>query len=715
MANKPTQTKTSSFADLHPGLDDFEDLLGITSNPLAKVEPSPESPHKKSSHTADPELRRASAADTRQATSGIEIDDEHASMLHRLRGLAGLGDDEISDAEAARRAGMSHGHGDDRPTPPGTDLVTRQDLPDALKNTVQVAGTRNPKWHTINNLPGYMARAIRAMGRGMFGLITNTPLEDIMTVANVNGQGPNSEEEVRAVAGWLRDNAEDLGELDFDYSQLMPGYSPEVKEYRTDGIRFHVVRDQMGVYIYAYPEQDAKSPADAPAQLGQDRPRLGGPMRESKEIKVKKTLAEEIRQHLNTIEVLQEEVDAARDLQEIMEELAANEAYRGKASKARYMDPEAQKKRMARHSSLGPLLSKEPGGPRLISWLHKQMGLGSQADWGREKAQQYSQATMKNFPDAKQSDKDVSTKWGSGVWADKVRDSRQLWMVIKSHPDNYIVFVGEKGVGAVLPKPGYIEAKKKGNPEYAPEGDQNLLYVYAFFTEDQQWINTNPNEPGIFDPETGKTAKRGGLFHGGDPNFNMINVITGMIGKLKRAYAAYPAEADFPYPPERDLDQGPPAPYSKENPSKEREKIAKRKELSATPADTRTVSQLFNDVVAKITPVLAKLAASSKNRLNQSIKRYVDAGNFDQAARLSKAGTDLANLVATLNGPNAQLDYTMKNRLLGAIKYAAEEHGYNPNNEDELKQFMVSSLTAGAETQSVLDAFRSTLAGASLE
>lgn len=709
MPTKPTDTRTSAF----PELDDFEGILKPKKvNPLSKVEPEPE--HHQKTHHGDPELRRASGAETRASTAGISLPGHMRDLLNRLPNELGAG--EIDDDEAARRAGLNPNNNDDdavRPRTPNTDVVTRQTLPDALKNSVQVAGTRNPKWHTINNLPGYMARAIRAMGRGMFDMITRTPLEDIQTIANVNGQGPNSEEELRAVAGWLRDNAEEVRTLDFDYSQLMPGYDPEVKEYRTDGIRFHVVRDEMGHYIYAYPEQDAKEPGEGPRGLGQDRRRLSGPHNESKENKVYNP-ADEIKRNIQLLESLEEDIDGSKEINQLMEELVALEAYRGKASKARYMDPAAQQKRMSRHSTLAPLLKDVPGGPRLISWLHKELQLGSEADWSSERAQQFYEPRrpmvnrkVDGVSTREPSTKNVSTTRGSGIWLDlandigvdnDIKNPRIMWEIIKSEPDNFIVFVGTDGCGAVRPKPGYIESVRKNDPGRNFAKDVNLPYVYAFFTADQKWENTNPTEGGFFDPNTKKFLTRGGMVDASEKDPNMLDVIKSFIGKIRSAHSTYAAEP------------------GESGTSVEREKVEKRAAAKAGPADNRNRAQLERAVFEKIRPVILKLCKNAVGMINRKAQRAINGGNWDEAQRIARAGNDLNSIVAALEDPQQQgIPYALSSKFTNALSFAAREQGVNQNDDADYKEFLSSALSVGPETKLILDALRSVLVGATIQ
>ena len=104
-----------------------------------------------------------------------------------------------------------------------------------------------------------MSTAIRTLGRRLFRQFTNTPTDDIVMIGNVQGRGPNTEAELRAVVGWLKNNAEKLSDGDIDFNQFMPGYHGNYIQYRADGTRFLVVKDGMndetfGYYVYTWPD-----------------------------------------------------------------------------------------------------------------------------------------------------------------------------------------------------------------------------------------------------------------------------------------------------------------------------------------------------------------------------------------------------------------------------------------------------------------------------
>jgi hypothetical protein len=139
------------------------------------------------------------------------------------------------------------------PEPP-----TPENLPSVINKTITAHDPQaiNPEWHQIKNLPGYMQRPIRALGRGVFSQFTDLPIEQISLVANLGGQGPNSDREVAGVAAWLKSNAERIDDAEMDFGDTIPGYNAETLLYKLPGMRFLVVRDFAGGYIYAWPESD---------------------------------------------------------------------------------------------------------------------------------------------------------------------------------------------------------------------------------------------------------------------------------------------------------------------------------------------------------------------------------------------------------------------------------------------------------------------------
>lgn len=312
--SKPAATKSKHH------LDDLDDILSpAQDNPVVGMdEPDDEGPE-----SGEMSLPRSSAANTRSKTAGITPSDTMRDYMNRINmDVAGGDEPEL-------------------PMNTGNELaVTTANVPMVIDNAIQSAGIQNPEWHTIDNLPGYMQRAIRGMGRQLFSMFTSTPLENIQTIANVNGQGPNTDAEMRAVAGWLKNSAEDLGKVDVSHGMAIPGYEPDVREYRANGVRFQVVRDPMGQYIYAYPDKDARTPAGQgeQGQLAGGRGNMPRLRESTINFDLKATLFEKMK--------WDDELDEA----------------------------------FIQESSLSKLIGKQKGGQMLVRWLHRRHRLSNDAD-----------------------------------------------------------------------------------------------------------------------------------------------------------------------------------------------------------------------------------------------------------------------------------------------------------------------------------------------
>jgi hypothetical protein len=166
----------------------------------------------------------------------------HPGASDAMRTLMGHGvDDEISDADAARHAGMTPG-----PDAMGERPVPNNDnLPAIVNRDIALAGGRiTPTWHQVKALPGYMLNQIRAGGRAVFRQFIDTPLEDIQMICT----GMNDETEVKAVMHWVRRNgiADDAADMNFG------GQTAEVRLWKTEDFSFLLVKDFMGIYVYAW-------------------------------------------------------------------------------------------------------------------------------------------------------------------------------------------------------------------------------------------------------------------------------------------------------------------------------------------------------------------------------------------------------------------------------------------------------------------------------
>ena len=511
--DRPTKTKT-----VDPTLDDL--MSPRMDQPLTTTA----SKEKISTvRAAEPELNRATSAQTRAALRGITPTDQMSDMISRLRNID---DDGMSDEEAARIAGLTH---DPAQTVVDVRPIIPENLPDVIHTDIAtisgdlIASDQvNPKWHTIATLPGWMQRAIRSMGGQLFKMFTTTPQQDIVTIANVNNQGPNTSLEVNSVLAWLNKNAENLGSVDIDFSQIMPGYKPESMEFRTGQTRFHVVKDFAGYYIYAYPEEDAVSFSAQPALTSDDDEYddYGAPKKLLREVTMnKKPLTEQaddllrIKQLagltvLTESALINEHATLKNNTKNFTESLVESylferstllnildpSGYRYWASKGgdEPEDEETVKARQANLATKGQAAAKRRGrewkeptavdvsaassAKALAKWLHKYDNVSATAEWDQV---------------AKGAD-------------------RIYMMLFKASPDHFMVIKGPRGVAAVRPDLKDFQAKVSSSQSrgktYNPERDTKLKYQVVAFSEGMRVDNMLiPDEYETeVDPDTGK-------------------------------------------------------------------------------------------------------------------------------------------------------------------------------------------------------------------
>jgi hypothetical protein len=253
---KPTKDKENDW-------DSLDHLFGPQDdNPLT----NPNEPERAAEPEHDqepdrPEMNRASQRDTQRAAGNINNPRMH-DLLSRMRNIENDPDDpgypepENPDVPAIR--------------------VDNQNLPRVAGQALDAAGVQRPDFHQVANLPGNMNRAIRTLGKHLFRSMTRTPTDDIWMVANLGGQGPNTPAEVNAVANWVREHGDDLGDGNIDFDTTIPGYNADIKQYSAAGIRWLLVRDEFGNYIYSWPEHDSTDPHNT-RELDHrpNRPRLG--------------------------------------------------------------------------------------------------------------------------------------------------------------------------------------------------------------------------------------------------------------------------------------------------------------------------------------------------------------------------------------------------------------------------------------------------------
>lgn len=236
---RPRKTKTKTTPDIN--LNPFQSQ---PDQPLT----NPNAPAGSSNNPVN--IRRVDQRTTLNKTAGITPTGDMKNMLGRMRNVSI--DPNLPD------------YPDQQPnTLPSIDVNT-SNLPAVAGQALQAAGVQSPEFHQVANLPGNMAAQIRQLGRALFGSLTMTPTNRIYMIANLGGQGPNSTQEVSAVANFLKQHGEDRGPGEIDFDAIMPGYRAETRMFTAAGIRWMLVKDFAGQYIYSWPEEDS---ADATPRL----------------------------------------------------------------------------------------------------------------------------------------------------------------------------------------------------------------------------------------------------------------------------------------------------------------------------------------------------------------------------------------------------------------------------------------------------------------
>lgn len=219
----------------------------------------PEEPQRGAEPPAAPRMRQATAANTRRAAGNVAPTDQMRDMLSRMRDIEI--DPDLADYPS------------DEPTLDITTEVNTENLPAVAGQAIAAAGETSPEFHQVARLPGNMSRMIRQLGKSLFGSMTHTPTEEIYMIGNLGGQGPNTRMEVNAVANFVRENGDDMGPGDIDFEAVMPGYTAQTHQYSAAGVRWLLVKDMAGEYIYAWPESDSKTTSNQ-AQLGNEPRRI---------------------------------------------------------------------------------------------------------------------------------------------------------------------------------------------------------------------------------------------------------------------------------------------------------------------------------------------------------------------------------------------------------------------------------------------------------
>jgi hypothetical protein len=406
---KPTKPKTVTKKENDPFWNDMDNMFNPTNpdQPLTVPDddgefndtlPDPEEPSRT--------LPAASAETTRNRLAGMTPTDAMRQAMNAINRNAITPDTEEPVIPV-----------------PQNELVVRtaRDVPAVISTAMQAAGVQSPEWHHVRNLPGMTDAHIRSMGRSVFSMFTTTPAGDIQTIANVNGQGPNTDEEMRAVAGWLRDNAEDMGIAEVGFGMAIPGYRPEVKEYRANGIRFHVVRDPHGQYIYAYPENTARIQgpgAQAPGRAlgGRNTPRL----------------RENIKGNIMSLSLF-EELDLDESIRDTLKKLIKEEEAQAASQK---LTESTLSKEIGWKPGPSGKQEKNQGGQNLLRYLHTHCSFSNDVP-------------LQRLP--------IN------------RDA--LYGYFKNDPDHFIVVKGTHGVAAIRPTAESLKnltAQRRKNSEFGP-------------------------------------------------------------------------------------------------------------------------------------------------------------------------------------------------------------------------------------------------------
>lgn len=248
---RKTTTKTKTKPDIKFNIPFQQDQ----DRPLAKADPLDDLKRNAGmgGDKSKVDIRKASQKTTLDKTSGLGTP-EMGDMLSRLRNIEV--DPTLEPYEIEQPEDL-----------PSVDVNTKN-LPAVAGQALQAAGQQNPEFHQVANLPGNMADQIRQLGKSLFGSLTMTPTKRIYVVANLGGQGPNTNQEVQAVAGFLKEHGKDLGPGDVDFDAVMPGYKAQTHMFSAAGIRWMLVKDFAGQYIYCWPEADSHDAVDS---IGHDQ------------------------------------------------------------------------------------------------------------------------------------------------------------------------------------------------------------------------------------------------------------------------------------------------------------------------------------------------------------------------------------------------------------------------------------------------------------
>lgn len=582
---KPEKSKTDTKQDDDPFWNDMDNMFNPKPDqPLANM---PDNGDEPVGDVPAASLPAASRQSTQSKLSNMKPNDQMRTWIDNINR-----DELTPDTE--------------EPVIPQNELVIRtaRDVPAVISSAMQAAGVQTPEWHHVNNLPGFNDPNIRGMGKSVFSMFTSTPLAQIQTIANVDDQGPNTDAEMRAVAGWLRDNAEDLGKVELSHGMAIPGYRPDVKEYRANGIRFHVVRDPMGQYIYAYPDKDARlqgpAPRDPGARLGgRNTPRLG----------------ESIEGKYMSLSLF-EELELDQAIKSALRRLVEDEAVE--------IEESTLSKEIAWKPGAPGKQEKNQGGWNLLQLLHRNHKLSNEAE-------------MEPLP----FNRDV------------------LYGYFKNHPDHFIIVKGTHGVAAIRPSEEYFKYERnkpatraRPNPKgFASDPNKELnspylqYQVIAFQNDGKQldsslFKDVESADKDVDDEQdkfstTDPTVQRlrMGLYHGKDTQsqYNVFKLLADEIGRLTTMYIS----GFYALRKGQMGDQKGAEPIIKQHTgSVERDKMKARADLKA-PAKPMELITATTKIFNRIRPVLQPIVAKAYSKVSLALQDAVKDDHQADLERLS--------------------------------------------------------------------------------
>lgn len=198
-----------------------------------------------------------SSDDTSDALSNVDtseiqgMDDRMAQLAQNKDLIYQYTDDEMTDL-------IPVDDEEDEPGMPEEGFDEPNTLPQEIRKDLRTHGDVTARFHSVQNLPGYMDDAIRMMGQKVFASLTATPIEDINVLANLGDQGPNEQRELNAVAGMVNAYGERRGDYEMKFDRILPGYEADIRVYEYKDQIFCLVKDFAGSYVYSWPAENKK-------------------------------------------------------------------------------------------------------------------------------------------------------------------------------------------------------------------------------------------------------------------------------------------------------------------------------------------------------------------------------------------------------------------------------------------------------------------------